>query len=103
MQLLLMYPTRATLWTPCDNPRYPSRPLTQELVIPAYSKIEIQGGGIAFDGTIIVDIQGNFSLYINPPLPGNINFHDPNPVNANPYRDYKIFDPIEATSEKAKG
>jgi len=102
MQLLIMYPTRAFLWVDCRNARCPKPQSTRELIIPAYSRIEIQDGGISFDGSVISDINGGFSLHINAPHPGNINFHDPNRMNANPYGEYKLFDPVEATSEKEK-
>lgn len=98
MQLLLMYPTRASLWVPCRDSNCPKPQSTRYLTIPAFSKIEIQGGGIGFT-SVIADIQGGFSLHIDAPHPGNINFHDPNWIHANPYEEYKLFDPIAATNE----
>lgn len=102
MQLHIMYPTRASVWVDCCNAKCPKPQSTRELTIPASSKIEIQGGGVAFDGSVIVDIIGGFSLHIASPHPGNINFHNPNRMNANPYGSYKLFDPVEATNEKEK-
>jgi hypothetical protein len=91
MQLSFMYDIKATVWFPVG-----STPLTKQIVIPAKSVIQIKGAGVSDGGTIIADGY-KYSLFIDFPNPGNINFHnDGEKVYGEGAHPYKEFNPTTA-------
>ena len=84
------YDTKASVWL---HPTVKAKHIANEVVIPARSIVLAQSGGMAYDGTLILDIRvpmpggiERVGLHVQTPHAGNINFF------AEDYHGYKRFD-----------
>lgn len=84
------YNTKASIWLP---PQLAEKDICNQIEIPAKSIILATQGGLAFDGTLILDIRvplrdgiGKIGLHVSAPNSGNINFF------AKEESGYKVFD-----------
>lgn len=91
MNLLFFYPTKVSLWPPV---RLVGQ-VPKQIEIPARSRVHIEMIGMAFDGTLIADLEygeNRHAIHIHLPHNGDINVvNDDDRLNSG----YQPYEPLK--------